>query len=287
MPSVLATSPRPSIGRVLVDHISSFPSFQCAVAPLRFKRDVCNERILVGGLDNLGRRLECGVQVTILAQRVCGRCLEERRNTASGRYRRNLSHPPSRVSIRVRSCSKFSTTKSAPERASSSFVNEVVIAAATHSAAFAARTPFRESSITKHSPAVVSNPRIALSKMSGSGFGFENPDESMMRSKLVSRPSKERAARRLRGVAEVANAIRYLVRAHITNSLAPPTGTAMCSNASNSSCLIRTSSSASRFLSPIDCTTSFIIVSSGRPRSEEHTSELQSLRHLVCRLLLE
>src|SRR5262245_62210287 len=25
----------------------------------------------------------------------------------------------------------------------------------------------------------------------------------------------------------------------------------------------------------------------GRPRSEEHTSELQSLRHLVCRLLLE
>src|SRR5258705_9356326 len=26
---------------------------------------------------------------------------------------------------------------------------------------------------------------------------------------------------------------------------------------------------------------------SQRPRSEEHTSELQSLRHLVCRLLLE
>src|SRR5437899_6771323 len=26
---------------------------------------------------------------------------------------------------------------------------------------------------------------------------------------------------------------------------------------------------------------------SGRERSEEHTSELQSLRHLVCRLLLE
>src|SRR5262245_63087797 len=26
---------------------------------------------------------------------------------------------------------------------------------------------------------------------------------------------------------------------------------------------------------------------SGGPRSEEHTSELQSLRHLVCRLLLE
>src|SRR5262245_62282048 len=25
----------------------------------------------------------------------------------------------------------------------------------------------------------------------------------------------------------------------------------------------------------------------GTPRSEEHTSELQSLRHLVCRLLLE
>src|SRR5262245_64470641 len=28
-------------------------------------------------------------------------------------------------------------------------------------------------------------------------------------------------------------------------------------------------------------------VSSSRARSEEHTSELQSLRHLVCRLLLE
>src|ERR1039458_10568272 len=30
-----------------------------------------------------------------------------------------------------------------------------------------------------------------------------------------------------------------------------------------------------------------ISVPSGRHRSEEHTSELQSLRHLVCRLLLE
>src|SRR5882724_5714075 len=29
------------------------------------------------------------------------------------------------------------------------------------------------------------------------------------------------------------------------------------------------------------------IVKTGRTRSEEHTSELQSLRHLVCRLLLE
>src|SRR5438045_6107294 len=27
--------------------------------------------------------------------------------------------------------------------------------------------------------------------------------------------------------------------------------------------------------------------SKGKPRSEEHTSELQSLRHIVCRLLLE
>src|SRR5438045_4537225 len=31
----------------------------------------------------------------------------------------------------------------------------------------------------------------------------------------------------------------------------------------------------------------FGIRGSVRPRSEEHTSELQSLRHLVCRLLLE
>src|ERR1035438_10682988 len=33
------------------------------------------------------------------------------------------------------------------------------------------------------------------------------------------------------------------------------------------------------------CSTMFIVVL--RTRSEEHTSELQSLRHLVCRLLLE
>src|SRR5438045_8254248 len=30
-----------------------------------------------------------------------------------------------------------------------------------------------------------------------------------------------------------------------------------------------------------------LMATRGRPRSEEHTSELQSLRHLVCRLLLE
>src|SRR5438045_9067154 len=30
-----------------------------------------------------------------------------------------------------------------------------------------------------------------------------------------------------------------------------------------------------------------VILALGRRRSEEHTSELQSLRHLVCRLLLE
>src|SRR5436853_5517553 len=29
------------------------------------------------------------------------------------------------------------------------------------------------------------------------------------------------------------------------------------------------------------------VVAGDEPRSEEHTSELQSLRHLVCRLLLE
>src|SRR5258705_10227078 len=34
-------------------------------------------------------------------------------------------------------------------------------------------------------------------------------------------------------------------------------------------------------------TTSVRQVESGAGRSEEHTSELQSLRHLVCRLLLE
>ena len=98
------------------------------------------------------------------------------------------------------------------------FVNEVGIAAAMHPAAFAARMPFRESSITIHSSALAPNPRIALSKASGSDFGFEKPDQSTMKSKLFSRPNKERAARRLGGVVEVANAIRYLARAHSTNS---------------------------------------------------------------------
>jgi hypothetical protein len=97
-------------------------------------------------------------------------------------------------------------------------VNEVGIAAAMHPAAFAARMPFRESSITIHSSALAPNPRIALSKASGSDFGFEKPDQSTMKSKLFSRPNKERAARRLGGVVEVANAIRYLARAHSTNS---------------------------------------------------------------------
>src|SRR5437899_8122817 len=32
---------------------------------------------------------------------------------------------------------------------------------------------------------------------------------------------------------------------------------------------------------------SFLLRACARSRSEEHTSELQSLRHLVCRLLLE
>src|SRR5438045_7945602 len=32
---------------------------------------------------------------------------------------------------------------------------------------------------------------------------------------------------------------------------------------------------------------SLLLPENGMPRSEEHTSELQSLRHLVCRLLLE
>ena len=50
------------------------PHLQLAVFPvrsgaLRLKRDVRNERVFVGGLDDLGRRLERGVHVAILAQR--------------------------------------------------------------------------------------------------------------------------------------------------------------------------------------------------------------------------
>src|SRR2546425_4722485 len=40
-------------------------------------------------------------------------------------------------------------------------------------------------------------------------------------------------------------------------------------------------------VSPREASTSLISLSDFRPRSEEHTSELQSLAYLVCRLLLE
>src|SRR5258705_4842395 len=47
--------------------------------------------------------------------------------------------------------------------------------------------------------------------------------------------------------------------------------------------------SPSRSISCATCTISSSdgVINPLRPRSEEHTSELQSLRHLVCRLLLE
>src|SRR5947199_690152 len=48
--------------------------------------------------------------------------------------------------------------------------------------------------------------------------------------------------------------------------------------------LFRSARSPSRGSSPF---TTRIRPRADRPRSEEHTSELQSLRHLVCRLLLE
>src|SRR5438045_8354196 len=46
--------------------------------------------------------------------------------------------------------------------------------------------------------------------------------------------------------------------------------------------------SATRTTSTSSCPTPTVsTMTSPVPRSEEHTSELQSLRHLVCRLLLE
>src|SRR5258705_7588206 len=48
-----------------------------------------------------------------------------------------------------------------------------------------------------------------------------------------------------------------------------------------------TSSPRASFAPQRDFSTSGTGVTSGGARSEEHTSELQSLRHLVCRLLLE
>src|SRR5262245_64671045 len=48
----------------------------------------------------------------------------------------------------------------------------------------------------------------------------------------------------------------------------------------------KTSPTSSRSVAPIRIASRFR-VSDEPSRSEEHTSELQSLRHLVCRLLLE
>src|SRR5471030_3479556 len=41
------------------------------------------------------------------------------------------------------------------------------------------------------------------------------------------------------------------------------------------------------FRAALHAADSVVFPAAGRERSEEHTSELQSLRHLVCRLLLE
>src|SRR2546422_2226904 len=46
-------------------------------------------------------------------------------------------------------------------------------------------------------------------------------------------------------------------------------------------------SSSKRTVSPITIAPSFVSVNAAQVRSEEHTSELQSRLHLVCRLLLE
>src|ERR1039458_2784191 len=50
---------------------------------------------------------------------------------------------------------------------------------------------------------------------------------------------------------------------------------------SRSPCMVRVGSPVE---GPTRCTSKMTV---GTSRSEEHTSELQSLRHLVCRLLLE
>src|SRR5437899_7327538 len=49
-------------------------------------------------------------------------------------------------------------------------------------------------------------------------------------------------------------------------------------------CFLGPDGATVRCVFSLNCTTVCRVLS---PRSEEHTSELQSLRHLVCRLLLE
>src|SRR5947199_6377882 len=58
--------------------------------------------------------------------------------------------------------------------------------------------------------------------------------------------------------------------------------------ATNTSCTNQTIPMAEALAQSRNCATAYIMKQLGkRFRSEEHTSELQSLRHLVCRLLLE
>src|SRR5262245_65252500 len=53
-------------------------------------------------------------------------------------------------------------------------------------------------------------------------------------------------------------------------------------------CMARRPVASSDWKSPVACASSSVANVKGSPgRSEEHTSELQSLRYLVCRLLLE
>src|SRR5258705_9168041 len=70
-----------------------------------------------------------------------------------------------------------------------------------------------------------------------------------------------------------------LFRSRISAAVAPPSqSAALRSTTSKCSSNLDQSGPPSALANSLD---------HGLPRSEEHTSELQSLRHLVCRLLLE
>ena len=119
--------------------------------------------------------------------------------------------------------------------------------------------------MTRQSEELALSPRSAVWKISGLGFGWVKPDVSTTKSKLSLSPSRASATCRLRGVAEVARAIRNFVFAQVTNSFAPWMGWARCSTVSNSKCFRRSISCTSTLRLGSVGTTSLIMVSSGRP----------------------
>ena len=84
MPSVCATTARPAAGVWLGAQISILPSFQCATQLFGLERRVRDERVHVGGFDDLGRPGQRLVHVAVLAQDLLGGALAQLVGLAPG-----------------------------------------------------------------------------------------------------------------------------------------------------------------------------------------------------------